>query len=338
MKRAFGLPLFAALFIAVTSIALLGQASFMESGEAALRRNVVAADGAIAGGGEEDERAAFEERVRDGLPGRAELQAVAAAYPERTGELELRNEQWALQLDDTWYHWADGRLLPEENLDQSEEFASLRFYSSYELGPLEMREVSPELAERLHSIMDSEERRERSRFNAFNDKLYGVSSRVEAERLMEWMNFLGKRTRVHPMVVEPLKRVDGRIARAAESDRETARFLKELFQIHGYNWRNIAGTGRRSYHAYGVAVDLLPIRWHGGWAYWQWAYESGIHEWWNLDLDSRWQIPQPIIDAFEAEGFIWGGKWLFFDNMHFEYRPESFLLLEQQSEARKARE
>jgi hypothetical protein len=25
--------------------------------------------------------------------------------------------------------------------------------------------------------------------------------------------------------------------------------------------------------------------------------------------------------AFEAEGFIWGGKWAAFDLMHFEYGP-----------------
>ena len=30
--------------------------------------------------------------------------------------------------------------------------------------------------------------------------------------------------------------------------------------------------------------------------------------------------------AFEAEGFIWGGKWSEFDLMHFEYRPELILL------------
>jgi hypothetical protein len=34
--------------------------------------------------------------------------------------------------------------------------------------------------------------------------------------------------------------------------------------------------------------------------------------------------PQPVVDAFEGEGFYWGGKWLFFDNMQFEYRPELF--------------
>ena len=32
--------------------------------------------------------------------------------------------------------------------------------------------------------------------------------------------------------------------------------------------------------------------------------------------------PAAIVAAFEAEGFIWGGKWHEYDLMHFEYRPE----------------
>ena len=27
-------------------------------------------------------------------------------------------------------------------------------------------------------------------------------------------------------------------------------------------------------------------------------------------------------EHFEKHGFIWGGKWIIWDNMHFEYRPE----------------
>ena len=40
-------------------------------------------------------------------------------------------------------------------------------------------------------------------------------------------------------------------------------------------------------------------------------------------FDSNWVAPLgPHVDAFEAEGFIWGGRWYHFDTMHFEYRPE----------------
>jgi hypothetical protein len=44
-----------------------------------------------------------------------------------------------------------------------------------------------------------------------------------------------------------------------------------------------------------------------------------------LDLDRRWMPPQKVIEIFESHGFIWGGKWIIWDNMHFEYRPEVIL-------------
>ena len=33
-----------------------------------------------------------------------------------------------------------------------------------------------------------------------------------------------------------------------------------------------------------------------------------------------------LIKAFESFGFIWGGKWRYYDTMHFEYRPEILVL------------
>jgi hypothetical protein len=75
-----------------------------------------------------------------------------------------------------------------------------------------------------------------------------------------------------------------------------------------------------------VAVDLVPRSYGGKWPYWLWAAEGGIAEWWEVPLEERWAVPVAVIEAFEREGFIWGGKWLSFDNLHFEYRPESLLM------------
>lgn len=84
----------------------------------------------------------------------------------------------------------------------------------------------------------------------------------------------------------------------------------------GFNWRRISGTDRLSAHSYGIAVDLNADL--GG--YWRW---SGATEGQVGAYDNR--IPPEVIEAFEAYGFIWGGKWHHFDGMHFEYRPELIL-------------
>jgi hypothetical protein len=115
-------------------------------------------------------------------------------------------------------------------------------------------------------------------------------------------SFLGNGVRVQQKIAPALERVAKRLA----SDPKLKPFLSALGGT--YNDRVIAGTERKSAHAYGVAIDINPK----------------LSDYWRWSKGGKWknQIPQPIVDAFEAEGFIWGGRWYHFDSMHFEYRPE----------------
>lgn len=81
------------------------------------------------------------------------------------------------------------------------------------------------------------------------------------------------------------------------------------------NWRVIKGTNRLSSHSFGVAIDLSVKKG----PYWRWSKQTD-----PIVIDAKKNYPQAIVDAFESEGFIWGGKWFSFDFMHFEYRPEFF--------------
>lgn len=79
-----------------------------------------------------------------------------------------------------------------------------------------------------------------------------------------------------------------------------------------YNCRRIAGTDRRSMHAYGAAIDINTDYTD----YWLWSKPvGGLYPYRN-------RIPFTIAEVFERHGFIWGGKWYHYDTMHFEYRPE----------------
>lgn len=78
-----------------------------------------------------------------------------------------------------------------------------------------------------------------------------------------------------------------------------------------FNYRHIAGTNLLSPHAFGIAIDLVRDRRD----YWKWATpEEG-----EKRIAS---YPKEIVDIFERNNFIWGGKWNHFDSLHFEYRPE----------------
>jgi hypothetical protein len=119
------------------------------------------------------------------------------------------------------------------------------------------------------------------------------------------IDFLGHKALVHERAAPAFARVAARLQKAQAADPELRPFLAKLGGT--LNERNIAGTDRPSAHSWGIAIDINPALSN----YWRWE-KSG---WSN-------QIPQAIVDAFEAEGFIWGGRWSHFDTMHFEYRPE----------------
>ena len=122
------------------------------------------------------------------------------------------------------------------------------------------------------------------------------------------VRFLGNPVRVHRKIASALARVEQRLIQARAADPRLAPFLRHL--SGGFAQRKIAGTDRTSAHAFGIAVDLDSSQSE----YWRWQRIAPLR-WHN-------RIPQAIVDAFEAEGFIWGGRWYHYDTMHFEYRPE----------------
>ena len=65
-------------------------------------------------------------------------------------------------------------------------------------------------------------------------------------------------------------------------------------------------------HAWGAAIDINPAKSD----YWLWhRATAGL-------ADRVNRVPLEIVRVFERHGFIWGGRWVHYDTMHFEYRPE----------------
>ncbi|TVR67264.1 MAG: M15 family peptidase [Spirochaetaceae bacterium] len=259
------------------------------------------------------------------LDGVAQLSALKRAYPGRISAMEYRNGDWAILVNGEWIYWANGRLLPRKARHHWYLFSRFAFYP-YSGGPLHIPRLNEQEEVRLQAVLQAREENPPLRHNAFPGALYGFRTAGEARRTMVVVSFLGHTVRVHPMIRESLDRVQGEIEEAAAGNEEVRSFLRELLRVEAFYWRPIAGTRTVSYHGYGVAVDLIPRSYYRRSAYWRWSEEAGIEDWWNIPLERRWTIPQPIVEIFERHGFVWGGRWLFFDAIHFEYRPELFLL------------
>jgi hypothetical protein len=252
------------------------------------------------------------------------MAALARAYPERIEEIAFRDGDWAVRIEDTWYYWAHGRLLPEQLRRRWEEYTSYRFYSySLDLPPI--RQLDEDAKLRLKERLQRAEEDPPKRYEGFLADLYQAATRGQTEARIVTGELMGFEVRVHELVAGPLEEVNLKLDALASTDPGIALFVKGLNGLAGYNWREIAGTRSRSYHSYGIAIDLAPKSFGGRHTYWRWALPQ-TEEFYAIPYEQRWMVPQQIVNTFEEQGFVWGGKWLFFDTMHFEYRPEILLL------------
>lgn len=110
-----------------------------------------------------------------------------------------------------------------------------------------------------------------------------------------------KGIRVHRKAAESLQRVLSAVLAhyGSQAAIEAARM-----HLYGgaFNFRLKRGGHTLSNHSWGSAIDLDPER-NGFGVRWQ---------------DGRGMMPTPVIEAFRAEGWTWGGPWSTPDAMHFQ--------------------
>ena len=222
------------------------------------------------------------------------------------------------------FYWCDGKMLPESEFEHRDEYWSLLYsYPKVLEDPKDFDEA------RIAKMKEfgSKENRQNSLGSPmfFFDFIYSAESQREIEKHIVRTRFLGKLAKIHERIQEPLKRVEERIKELSETDGEVGKFVDGLKASDPYYWRVIAGTSRKSFHSYGIAVDILPKRLGGKAIFWSWEQDRNPDGWMVLPLSERWMPPDSVIRIFESEGFIWGGKWGVWDNMHFEYHPELIL-------------
>ena len=252
------------------------------------------------------------------------LRAYSNAYPDRISDVTYRKNDWAMKVYGHWYYWAEGKLLPEESLINSEDYNSHPFYSYPVILP-EFQELPEEVKKRLDNMLEDRKTTPLQRHRGFLNSLWRIYDRDTSWARVKTTFFLGFKLQIHRDLLEDLANVEEEIQRRMLVDIELYNFVQSLNRIDGYNWRQIAETETLSVHSYGIAIDLILGNASNKEIYWLWTKNKGLI-WYDLPYDKRFSPPLSFIRTFEKYGFIWGGKWLFFDTIHFEYRPEILLL------------
>jgi hypothetical protein len=259
----------------------------------------------------------YAQTANTAINGEPVLRAFQKSFPDKISSVAFAENDWTITAGGETFFWAGGRLLPRAEKDKTDSY-SPHFFYLVPARPASPDSFTPQQIEALRNRSSSQARLERKDTNkSFMGILYGGLGRKEIESLLVRVDFLNARVTVHKDIAEPLKRVEAEIRKWSG----TGDFISSIGSIDGYSWRQIAGTQRMSYHSLGLAVDIQPKRLGGKAIYWLWEMERN-KDWMLVPLEKRWNPPHHVIEAFEKEGFIWGGKWPVYDNMHFEYRPE----------------
>lgn len=235
----------------------------------------------------------------------AALRALVAAYPEFLAGVEGNELVWRdgtrMRIDDGVRGKSFEQLLNAPDIDD-------QFAFPYPFGrPGEAPGVNADPG--------------RIRYEPLFAKMYGDCKKADVKARLDTIVWLPKK---YGKAIRAT-RVNGVANRLAAVSRELdalpRKFDKFLFPLAGtYNCRTIAGTARKSVHAFGAAIDINVK--HA--SYWRWSRPDGSGRY-----PYKNRVPVEIVEIFERNGFIWGGKWYHYDTMHFEYRPELIALARQ---------
>lgn len=257
------------------------------------------------------------------------LKIFQEAYPDITFESEWEKNvnDWKITMTlgekEIILYWANGAMLPEDELKNKDLYWSLLYEYDYRKPLKDPANFTPQEIEEIKKFGSDENRKSQAGTPMFFfDEIYDSKTRGKLESHIKGISFLGFRVNVHERIVQPLKEIETKINEAAKTDKEVADFVKSISKNEAYYWRVIANTNRKSFHSLGIAIDIRPKSYKGKEVYWSWTKDKDPDGWMLTPLKNRWMPPQAVIDIFEDQGFIWGGKWIIFDNMHFEYHPE----------------
>lgn len=244
---------------------------------------------------------------REGLASDLRVRAFLEAYGALVDTVTYTEDDAVFFIGGEPIYFQDGRMLAGDRLSEADHFDPI-FYE-YSLKPL--TQPLPLSEDPLYS----------------RDLLERLFGRTEPEIRSHGRSatFLGRKVFVNEFCLDALREVEDDIQRMSPEQQDVADWVSSINVAYSFINRDITGSESRSYHSWGLALDLVPKSFRGRPVYWRWSRVLDPDGWYRIPPKARWSPPQAVIEAFEAHGFVWGGKWSHFDAMHFEYRPEVIL-------------
>lgn len=216
------------------------------------------------------------------------ISKLVNSYPEF---LDSADEKYVYWKDGTKMIWDDGRKKSFDEMLENpdlEDMMSIKYPSGNKWDSPPSKNFDPG----------------RIRKEDFFKKMYG-SNEDEVRKNCVQIDWFGTTVLVSKVngLDQAIKQVMKRLQKLP------VEFHKYFTRTGGtFYWRFIKNTERLSAHSFGAAIDI----------------NTEYSDYWEWSKDSKYknQIPIEIVEVFEKNGFIWGGKWYHYDTMHFEYRPE----------------
>jgi len=261
-----------------------------------------------------------------------EIKDFVRGYPIEVSVVNYDEQykDWLLNVNGKKLYWAGSRFLPESELSNITNWRPYLDYTYSKEIPDPALFTDSFVARLKSDDFYKSRRNQNPYYTGFYNALYDCATRQSTEKHIVKVSFLGHSVNIHEKIVPALIKVEKQIYALRDSEIQhdiepnygtVQFFLTQLYDVQGYSWREVSDTSNPSQHSRGIAIDILPINWNKKNMYWRWRADWDKN-WMLLPLDNRWMPALDVVKAFENEGFIWGGKWHLWDNMHFEYRPE----------------
>lgn len=264
------------------------------------------------------------------------LNAYQKYFPSKVTDIKYQNGDLTVLVNGKLFYWAFGRLLPASNRTEWTAYKGYN-YHHYNLKLLPPTAYPKSLYQYLYRVNKNVGKKGNGTGNGkgtirktkdfqgeFIRELYGGYTHEEIVSNITNVTFLGKQVEVNALIASYLQLVESDIYELAKKNKTIQEFIDNIRWIGGFSYRTVAGSTMLSMHSYGLAIDILPdeeVEKNRA-IYWQWTRDNmKIKRYFEVPLTRRWLIPEPIVNIFKSHGFTYGGHWVSYDNMHFEFTP-----------------